>query len=118
MLWRNVVRLQMLTVKILGAFPLHGAFFTVAFFPSAFYNGAFYTSAFYTGAFYKGAFSEIHRDFFLEFGLWRSKTLTKWKEIAMYYTPKEKPHLVLQFSLSKLVKIRPIYRSLSPKTSK
>ena len=52
-------------ISVFGAFPLLGAFFTVAFFPGAFFLGAFFTGAFYTsalfpGAFYTGAFSEIH----------------------------------------------------------
>ena len=39
------------------------------------------------------------------------------KEIAMYYTPKERPHLVLQLSLNKFSKIRPKNRTYSSKTS-
>ena len=60
---------------MIGAFPLLGAFFTVAFFPGAFYvsaffPGAFYMSAFFPGAFFASAFSEYDRNFLSKFILY------------------------------------------------
>ena len=35
-------------------------------------------------------------DYFHDFGLWEVKSRTYCQDIIMFYTPKERPHLVLQ----------------------
>ena len=56
-------------------------------------------------------------DYFHDFGLWKVKSRTYCQDIIMFYIPKERPHLVLQLSLNKLVKIWSKYSSFGSKAS-